>query len=132
MGTEKPDQISLLDVLEPPTRSTLGSSPYPDDLPGYTDEETGKAAAEIVKKDLGERQMAVLLEIHKAASTADEICDRMNVGHNHVAPRITELRKLRLIQDSGERRKTRSGCTAKVFQLTGTGIREVQKHMKDF
>jgi hypothetical protein len=53
-------------------------------------------------------------------ATADEICAALNLGHNSIAPRLTELKQAGLIVElyhcAGKRlrRQTRAGCAAGV------------------
>lgn len=47
--------------------------------------------------------------------TADEVAAEWGVTHNHVAPRISELRRDGRLVPTLKRRKTRSGCTARVL-----------------
>lgn len=47
-----------------------------------------------------------------------------------IKPRLTELRKARLIQDSGERRKNRTGGSEMVFTITELG-RETLKQIEE-
>lgn len=47
--------------------------------------------------------------------TADECADAFNCSHNHVAPRITELRALKLLVPTDRKRKTRTGSSARVL-----------------
>jgi hypothetical protein len=47
--------------------------------------------------------------------TADEAAAHFNVGHNTVAPRISELQEEGWLFKTKERRKTRSGCWARVL-----------------
>lgn len=47
--------------------------------------------------------------------TADELADAWGCSHNHVAPRISELSESGYLILNGERRRTRSGCLARVF-----------------
>jgi hypothetical protein len=48
-------------------------------------------------------------------ATADEVAAAFGSSHNHVAPRITELKKRGLIVATPYRRKTRSGASASVM-----------------
>lgn len=47
--------------------------------------------------------------------TADECAEHFRCSHNHVAPRITELRALKLLVPSERKRKTRTGSPARVL-----------------
>lgn len=49
---------------------------------------------------------------------ADEVARFWGVSHNHVAPRISELKSDgRLVKVPGLRRRTRAGCSAQVLVL---------------
>lgn len=47
--------------------------------------------------------------------TPDEVAARFHCSHNHVAPRITELKALGELKASDRRRPTRAGATARVL-----------------
>jgi Fic family protein len=47
--------------------------------------------------------------------TADEVAAEWGSSHNHVAPRITELKAAGLLVPTAERRKTRAGRWARVL-----------------
>ncbi len=47
--------------------------------------------------------------------TADECAEHFDCSHNHVAPRITELRALKLLIPTERKRKTRTGSPARVL-----------------
>jgi hypothetical protein len=47
--------------------------------------------------------------------TADECAQAFSCSHNHVAPRITELRALKLLVPTDRKRKTRTGSLARVL-----------------
>lgn len=49
--------------------------------------------------------------------TADELAQRWQCSHNHVAPRISELKKLGRLVQTTRTRLTRSGSPARVFVL---------------
>ena len=53
--------------------------------------------------------------------TADEVAEAFHCTHNHVAPRISELRTMGLLLPSDHRRATRSGCTARVLVAARRG-----------
>lgn len=97
-----------------------GRSPYPDGLPGHARAETSRQAAEAVAPMLRDRQQRVLDAIRSrgsAGATADEVLEALGLWNpNHVAPRVTELAALGLIERTGERRRTRSGCLADVWR----------------
>jgi hypothetical protein len=106
-----------------PRQMTFGSTPYPGNQPGHQrGNDTSQAAAVHVKKNLGQRQFDVLREIVRVDNaTSDHICVRLNRLPNQISGRFTELKNMGYIYDIGLRRKTRTGCIAKVWALTADG-----------
>lgn len=97
----------------------LGSTPYPDNRPGWTDDETGKAAALFVNQDLIHRHWEAMCWLEQIGPCCvDRIAAKMGCSHNHIAPRITELKNAGLVVDTGGRELTRSNCMAKMWALT--------------
>ncbi len=94
-------------------------SPYPDGLPGHRGG-TSREAAEVVVITLRDRQQRVLDVIRargEKGATADEVLEALGEWNpNRTAPRITELAALGLIEKTGERRRTRSGCMADAWR----------------
>ena len=104
-------------------KNLFGSTPYPHDVPGYKGPSTSREAAEKVSVDLGERQTRVLRAIRKIGpSTTDELSIHFDVAPNQISGRLTELKKMGYIKDTGERRRTRTGFNAKVLPITGLGV----------
>jgi len=96
-----------------------GKTPYPGDKPGWTDDETGRAAAEFVNVDLAHRHWEIMCRFEEMQPCCvDRIAAKMNVSHNHVAPRVTELKHGGLVVDTGGRELTRAKCFAKMWALT--------------
>jgi len=64
--------------------------------------------------------LAYIRRCRENGATADEICAALEMGHNSIAPRVTELKSQALITElcdrTGKRvrRKTRQGCAAGV------------------
>jgi predicted ArsR family transcriptional regulator len=56
--------------------------------------------------------------IRTTPSTADEVAAALEISVLHARPRISELRALGKVQDSGERRKNDSGHKAIVWKAT--------------
>ncbi len=107
--------------------TNFGRTPYPDDLPGSQGETSSEAAA-VVKVSLMQRQMRVLAKINMMGNaTADDVAASMDVVHNTVAPRMTELKAMGYLAKSGFRRVTRAGCKANVLQLTAEGVLALRK-----
>lgn len=97
------DQLDLLD--------------YPN-TPGWQEAETSIEAAEVIAPELKRLQAMVLGAIQEAGDhgrTADEVAVRLDVTPFTARPRCTELRELKLIQDSGFRRENESGRRAIVW-----------------
>lgn len=53
---------------------------------------------------------------HPAAFTADEVADRLGASILSVRPRVTELRRVDLIEPTAERRKNKSGMSARCWR----------------
>jgi predicted ArsR family transcriptional regulator len=84
--------------------------------PGFKARETSKAAAEAITAMVGTLRERVLAEIKRKPSTPDEVAARLGITVLAARPRVTELSKLGLITDAGERRKNDSGRTAIVWK----------------
>ena len=90
---------------------------------------TSKQAAEWMAKQHPDLCAKVFREIWHAYQyaglgglTTDHVQQRMDGNHQSISPRITQLRDEGWIRDSGERRKTRSGRAATVWQPTPAAI----------
>lgn len=81
--------------------------------------ETGREAAEAFAPKLAGRQAEVLadLEAH-GPSTAEQIADRTGRHWFHVRPRISELRAMGLVADTGARFETGLGGKTHQVRLT--------------
>lgn len=107
----------------PNQRHLFGTTPYPHGLPGYQGSSTSRQAAEKVSQDLGERQVRVLRAIRRLGpSTTDELCVYFGATPNQISGRLTELKKMGYIKETGEVRKTRTGFNAKVLGMAGLGL----------
>lgn len=107
----------------PSQRRLFGSTPYPHGLPGYHRSSTSRQAAEKVSIDLGDRQVLVLRAIRRLGpSTTDELCIHFGATPNQISGRLTELKKMGYIKETGETRKTRTGFNAKVLGISGLGL----------
>lgn len=80
-------------------------------------EESAAANAKIAgtKEAIRLRIYEHALSVGSIGITADEIAEEWACGHNHVAPRISELKAQGLLIPTEWRRETRSGCTARVL-----------------
>jgi predicted ArsR family transcriptional regulator len=91
---------------------------YPN-RPGYRDTDTSKeAAGEIESRAITLRSRALVL-LTGEALTADEVAGRLSESQFTIRPRVTELFKLGLIEDSGLRRRNASGRNAIVWKAKG-------------
>jgi hypothetical protein len=91
--------------------------PQGDLFPGapYSDPETSRAAALEIEPQLSRLRSLVLGAVRSCGphgSTCDELEVRLGIAGNTVRPRLWELRRFGLIEDSGLRRLTRSGRRA--------------------
>lgn len=90
---------------------------YPE-APGYQDTDTSKAAAEWMRPEVGALHRACLEIVAVLPSTPDEVAIIIGRDKLAIRPRMTELRALGLIEDSGERRRNpSSGLKAIVYRL---------------
>ena len=88
---------------------------------------TSRAAAESMRGSPADharaRVLACITSRGARGTTIDEICRALEMGTGTVCPRVAELARPpegpALIRDSGERRQTRSGRTAKVWVAMG-------------
>lgn len=93
--------------------------------PGWQPPQTSIDSAESVAEDIGRLQAQVLDAIRAAGSacpgqrsgglTADEAAQSLGLTPFTCRPRVTELSKLGLVRDSGERRANPSGRKAIVW-----------------
>jgi hypothetical protein len=94
---------------------------YPH-YPGSRGVPTSDEAAEAIAPRIGRLQSLVFAAITKAGDgglTADEVADTLQMDRWSVQPRTTELRLRDLIEDSGQRRRNRTGKRAIVWTATG-------------
>jgi predicted ArsR family transcriptional regulator len=96
------------------TEPDLFAYGYPNS-PGYRLTDTSIAAAQSI--DNKTLQKLVAAELSKAPGTADEIAGRLGRNILSIRPRLTELKRLGRIVDTGIRRPNASGRSAAVFAL---------------
>lgn len=87
--------------------------------PGFKSEGTSKAAAESMRPTaatLRAQCLALVKFTPGDGMTADEVARAMRESVLSIRPRITELNKLNLIIDTGERRLNASGRRAVVWK----------------
>ncbi len=92
-------------------------SDYPH-APGHRDIDTSIAAAYALHPKLGRLQHMALQAIRNAGAdglTANELAAKLQLDRSSIQPRTTELRRLGLIRDSGNRRRNITGKQAIVW-----------------
>lgn len=87
---------------------------YPQ-TPGYRDLDTSFEAAQAIAPCAKVLREKVYQAICARNMTADECADELGESILAIRPRVTENVKLGLIEDTGLRRKNRSGRNAKVW-----------------
>lgn len=89
---------------------------YPE-TPGFVAGcDTSQAAALSIMAGLGEIQTVVLRKFDQPR-TCDEVEVLTGLKHQTVSARIRELVIMKAIEDTGDRRMTRSGRTARVYAI---------------
>jgi CRP-like cAMP-binding protein len=86
--------------------------------PGHRGISTSIEAAEAIAPSIGRLQRIVLSAIGDAGFrglTSQELADLTGIDFGSVQPRTSELRRLGLISDSGDRRRNRNGKRAIVW-----------------
>lgn len=85
--------------------------------PGWKKRETSAEAAAAVAPRASALRARCLAEVAAAPRglTGNELAERLGWDICSVRPRLTELDRLGKIRNSGERRKTPSGCSAIVW-----------------
>jgi predicted ArsR family transcriptional regulator len=91
---------------------------YPD-APGFKISGPSEQAAETMGSTANKMRAAVLAQIaqYSSGATADEIAKDLNLSVLSVRPRVSELKRLGEIKQTGGRRKNESGMTATVWQI---------------
>ncbi len=87
---------------------------YPH-VPGSKTGGTSQEAAEAMKPTAATLRAACLGQLRLSASTADQVAGALKESVLSIRPRISELKQLQLIRDSGVRRKNASGKSAVVW-----------------
>lgn len=91
---------------------------YPRE-PGYAPNDTSHRATREVKAVATGLRFAVLGVLKTRPMTADETAAALNQSVLTIRPRLTELLRMGVIEDSGERRRNESGKLAKVWKVKG-------------
>ena len=100
-------------------RISAGKDPIPPHVAGS---DTSKAAAESMRgraQTDHARVLDFITEQGVEGATADEVLVALALTHQNGSARVSTLASLRQIEDSGARRKTRSGRMAAVYVATG-------------
>ena len=95
---------------------------YPD-RPGFKVKGPSQQAAQKITSTATKLRTAVLNEfkLHPDGRTADEIASSLNLSVLSVRPRVSELRLLGKIEQTGARRTNESGKPAAVWRLAPGG-----------
>lgn len=88
---------------------------YPH-TPGSKTGGTSRDSAEAMKLTACRLRDLCMLWLERDPYTADEVAEHLGQSILSIRPRFSELRKLNLIQDTGERRKNVSGHRAIVWK----------------
>jgi DNA-binding MarR family transcriptional regulator len=81
--------------------------------------DTSVSAAKAATPAMTARRATVLRAIiQHGPATQEQIADRLAWPIQSVNPRVNELARMNLIRDTGERRPTRSGKRAAVWEVT--------------
>jgi len=101
------------DSNQPPTAPSIPAQP----LPPHNGTDTSKAAAESKRSTaaIDRERVLAFIESSTKGATCDEICAGLSMKVQTATPRIWELKRDLKIIDSGQRRETRSGRTARVY-----------------
>jgi predicted transcriptional regulator len=91
---------------------------YPE-APGFKVSGPSEQAAEAMGSAANRMRAAVLAQFaqYPGGATADEIAKDLNLSVLSVRPRVSELKRLAEIEQTGGRRKNESGMTATVWRL---------------
>jgi len=105
-------QLSFLSVAR--ARLERETAPY------APDSDTSKAAAEYITPFTSTLRAKVYAKIFVSGAygaTADELAHALGIVRNSAAPRCTELQEMKLIRDSGRRRKVLGQRVASVVWI---------------
>lgn len=93
-------------------------SEFDFDRPLYRNPDTSRQAGIAVTKMLGKKLRAKIYYYLKAygPKTNEELSEDLHIKYITVTPRISELVELKLVLDSGQRRKTSGGRDAIVWK----------------
>jgi predicted ArsR family transcriptional regulator len=91
---------------------------YPD-RPGFKTSGPSEQAATAIGTTANAMRAAVLAQFaaYPNGATADEVAKDLNLSVLSVRPRVSELKRLGQIRETGGRRKNESGMTATVWRI---------------
>ena len=91
---------------------------YPE-APGFKISGPSQQAAEAVGGNASKLRAAVLAQFaaYPSGATADEVAKDLNLSVLSVRPRVSELNRNGLIEQTGSRRRNHSGMTATVWRV---------------
>lgn len=74
------------------------------------------------------RRLQVLKAVHECfyGATLDDVKRLTQLPHQIVSPRMSECRKLGLIESCGRTRETRAGKQSMVYMVTAEGVRQLE------
>jgi len=84
---------------------------------GWKSTDTSRAAAADIEDDAATIRGKVVVVLRRGPLTADETAARLGMGLLSVRPRLSELRRMGRIDDTGFRRPNASGKQAIVWRL---------------
>jgi predicted ArsR family transcriptional regulator len=114
-------QKNLFGWNDPPTR-------YPAMAGAKVSSGPSAEAARKIASSASRLRSLVLDElVSRGPGTADEVATRLERSALAIRPRISELRAAGLIEDTGHRRKNKSGMSACIWQATDAGLSAVQQ-----
>lgn len=96
----------------------MNKAPHLWNLPPSNGTDTSNAAAEDIAPktpNMREKVFALIKDAGDHGITCDEVEIVTGLKHQTASARLYELRKAGRVVDSGERRKTSSGSTARVY-----------------
>tara|TARA_Y100000310_G_scaffold67277_1_gene62596 strand:+ start:32079 stop:32588 length:510 start_codon:yes stop_codon:yes gene_type:complete len=98
----------------PPDQTDLFTYPH---RPGHKRTDTSKTAADDMAPKAGTLRTATLDRLRRSTGlTADEVALALDVDRLSIRPRLSELREMGLVEDSGRRAPNASGKTAIVWR----------------
>jgi predicted ArsR family transcriptional regulator len=103
----------VISLDDPPSRYPLA--------PGFRDTDTSRAAAESMRDSAAIRGAVLRCFEARGPMTADECAAQLRLSLLTVRPRVTELKHLGMVRDTGVRRPNASGRNAIVWWLAGRG-----------